>query len=145
MKYLFDSSVIIAALIQSHPKHESALRWLSKVVSKEFSLFISARSLLEIYSVLTSAPFEPKITPETAKRLIDENLKNNAEIVHLTHKQYFEIVADMTKRGLTGGIVYDALIMKCAVKSDVDYLLTLNSKDFVRLQDAKKKVEVIGI
>lgn len=83
MKYLFDSSVLIASFVQSHSKHELAFAWLKKASNKEISLYISAHSLLEIYSVLTTAPFTPKISPSTAKRMIDENIKKNAKMVSL--------------------------------------------------------------
>jgi predicted nucleic acid-binding protein len=35
--------------------------------------------------------------------------------------------------GLSGGIIYDALIAQVALKSEVEILLTLNAKDFLRL------------
>lgn len=133
MKILFDSSVLIAAFIEAHRKHKSALSALTKAKNKEFKLFVSAHSILEIYSVLTSAPFKPKITSVIAKQLIENNIKSFAKIVYLTDKDYFTILEKMSRSGLIGGIVYDAIILKCALNSKVDEILTLNSKDFLRL------------
>lgn len=133
MKTLFDSSVLIAAFVEAHPKHKSALSALIKAKNKEFELFVSAHTILEIYSVLTSAPFKPKITSEIAKQLIKNNIKPFAKIVYLSDKDYFTIVDKMSSSGLVGGIAYDAIIIKCALNSKVDKILTLNSKDFLRL------------
>ncbi|MBN1998525.1 PIN domain-containing protein [candidate division KSB1 bacterium] len=80
MKILIDSSVIIASMIESHPNHDSALLWIERARKEEFLLFVSAHSLLEVYSVLTKAPFKPRISSETAKRLIERNIKNIANI-----------------------------------------------------------------
>jgi predicted nucleic acid-binding protein len=60
--------VLIAAFVESHPKHKSALSFLMKAKNKEFELFVSSHTILEIYSVLTGAPFKPKITPIIAKQ-----------------------------------------------------------------------------
>lgn len=144
MKYLFDSSVLIASFIQRHPKHDLAFSWLKKAKNKEIGLCISAHSMTEIYSVLTSAPFKPKIQPAIAKRLIDENVKMDAEIVTLNESEYYEIIEDMAKRGFQSGIIFDAIILKCAYKAKVEHLLTLNIKDFSSLQNVNYPIHIIG-
>jgi len=133
LKILFDSSVLIAAFVESHKKHKSALSFLTKAENKEFKLYVSAHTILEIYSVLTSAPFKPKITPVIAKQLIENNIKSIAKIVYLSDKDYFAIIEKMSSSGFIGGIVYDAIIVECALRSKVDKILTLNPKDFLRL------------
>ena len=133
MKILFDSSILIAAFVESHPKHKSALSFLMKTKNKEFEFLVSSHSILEIYSVLTSAPFKPKITPIIARQLIENNIKNLAETIYLTDKDYFEIIEKMDKWNLSGGIVYDAILVECALKVKADEILTLNPRDFLRL------------
>ncbi|MHB9014206.1 MAG: type II toxin-antitoxin system VapC family toxin [Ignavibacteriaceae bacterium] len=135
MKILFDSSVLIAAFVESHPKHKSALSFLMKAKNKEFQLLVSSHTILEIYSVLTSAPFKPKITPMVVKQLIENNIKNIAKTIYLTDEDYFKIVEKMSKSNFSGGIVYDAIVVECALNAKVDEILTLNSKDFLRLTD----------
>lgn len=133
MKILFDSSVLIAAFVEPHPKHKPALSFLIKARNKEFQLLVSSHTILEIYSVLTSAPFKPKITPIIAKQLIENNLKNIAKTIYLTDEDYFKIVEKMSNSNFSGGIIYDAIIVECALNAKVDEILTLNSKDFLRL------------
>ena len=133
MKILFDSSILIAAFVESHSKHKQALSFLMKAKNKEFELLVSSHTILEIYSVLTSAPFKPRITPKIAKLLIENNVKNLAKTIFLTDKDYFKILDKMSVSNLSGGIVYDAIIVECALIANADEILTLNSKDFLRL------------
>ena len=137
MKILFDSSVLIASFVESHPKHKSALSFLMKAKNKEFQLFVSSHSILEVYSVLTSAPFNPKITPNIAKQLIENNIKNIAKTIYLTGEDYFKIVEKMSNSNFSGGIIYDAIVVECALNAKVDEILTLNTKDFLRLTNEK--------
>ena len=104
-----------------------------KAKNKEFDLLVSSHSILEIYSVLTSAPFKPRITPNIAKQLIDNNIKNIAKTISLTDKDYFKVIERMSSSNFSGGIVYDAIIVECALKAKADEILTLNSKDFLLL------------
>lgn len=135
LKILFDSSVLIAAFVESHTKHKSALSFLMKAKNKEFQLIVSSHTILEIYSVLTSAPFKPQITPIIAKQLIENNIKNIAKTIYLTDQEYFKILERMSKLNFSGGIVYDAIVVECGLKAKVDEIITLNSKDFLRLTD----------
>lgn len=145
MKILFDSSVLIAAFVEFHPKHKTALSFLAKAKNKEFELFVSAHSILEVYSVLTSAPFKPRITSVIAKQLIENNIRSFAKIVYLSDKDYFVIIEKMSSSGLIGGIVYDAIIVECALNSKVDEILTLNPKDFLRLTNESSTKTQCGI
>ena len=137
MKILFDSSVLIASFVESHPKHKSALSFLMKAKNKEFQSFVSSHSILEVYSVLTSAPFNPKITPNIAKQLIENNIRNIAKTIYLTGEDYFKIVEKVSKSNFSGGIIYDAIVVECALNAKVDEIITLNTKDFLRLTNEK--------
>jgi len=135
LKILFDSSVLIAAFVESHPKHKNALLFLTKANNREFELLVSSHTILEVYSVLTSAPFKPKITPAIATQLIESNIKTIAKTVTLIEEDYFNIVEKMSGANLSGGIIYDAIITECALKTIADEILTLNPKDFLRLTE----------
>lgn len=130
---IFDSSALIAACLEAHPKHSSASSWLRSAKRKEFEYIVSAHSLLEVYSVLTSAPFQPRILPATAKRLIDQNVISEAKIIFLTDREYIAVIEKTSESGLKGGIIYDAIVVECARKSHAEEILTSNTKDFSRL------------
>lgn len=134
MTILFDTSVLVAALVKVHPAHERAVSWLKRVKTGEMTMVISSHTLAELYAVLTTLPVSPRISPDMAWQLIHGNIENTATVVPLDTKDYFKVVRQLKVGGFSGGIVYDALIFFAAVKSKADTLLTLNANDFLRLK-----------
>jgi predicted nucleic acid-binding protein len=144
MKVLFDSSALIAAFVESHSKHIEARTWVSRAKRKEIEYVVAGHSLFEVYSVLTSAPFQPRITPGIAQELLKENVEDFAEIVALSKKDHQRIIQKLAELNLSGGIVYDAIIAECALKSKADQIITSNSKDFVRISP-KDSIQVVSL
>ena len=135
VKGLFDTSILVAALVADHPQHFYCFPWLQRVKSGEIIGVVSTHSLAELYSVLTRSPLPQPIKPKLAERLLAENLKT-FEKVSLTAEDYQTTINLMVKLNIPGGAIYDALIAQAAIKSNVDILLTLNPKHFIRLGEA---------
>ena len=133
MKALFDTSIIIAAVVESHSMHRRALPWLKKAKAKEFELIIASHTLAELYAVLSTLPVRPRIAPSIAWRLIYENIEITAKIISLTPSEYCSTIKEISEMGLSGGIIYDALIARVALKAKVDKLLTLNFNHFEKV------------
>lgn len=133
MKVLFDTSVLTAAVVEAHPRHDAALPWLQKAHRGTVEAIVSAHSLAELYAVLSSLPVKPRIGPALAGRLVRENVEAVARIVALTAAEYSALLSDLAERGIAGGAVYDALIARVAEKAHADLLLTLNQRDFERV------------
>ncbi len=142
MKILFDTSVIIAALVESHPMHQRAFPWLKKAKEHHFELIIASHTIAELYAVLSTLPTKPRISPAVAWRLVHENIEAIGKIVSLTAAEYSSVIKKISERGLVGGITYDALIAKVAEKSKVEQLLTLNSDHFKRVWPDGEKIIV---
>ena len=142
MKILFDTSVIIAALVESHPMHQRAFPWLKQSKKNEFELIIAGHTMAELYAVLSTLPTKPRISPAVAWRLIHENIEAIAKIVSLSAAEYSSVIKKASERGLIGGITYDALIAKVAEKSKVEQLLTLNPNHFKRVWPEGEKIIV---
>ena len=141
MKILFDTSVIIAALVESHPMHTRAFPWLKQAKAKEFEIIVASHTIAELYAVLSTLPTKPRISPLTARKLINENIEKISKIVSLTPEEYKSVIKQISELGLTGGITYDALIAKVAQKSKVEKLLTLNTEHFSRVwPDGQKRI-----
>ena len=141
MKILFDTSVIIAALVESHPMHKRAFPWLKKAKAKKFEMIVASHTIAELYAVLSTLPIKPRISPLTARKLIYENIEPIGKIVSLTPEEYKSVSKQISELGLVGGITYDALIVKVAQKSKVERLLTLNIDDFNRVwPDGQEKI-----
>ncbi|MCD6570473.1 MAG: PIN domain-containing protein [Deltaproteobacteria bacterium] len=130
MRTLFDTSIIVAALIESHPMHERAFPWFKQAKTKEFDLVVASHTLAELYAVLSALPIKPRISPAVAWRLVHENIETMADIVSLSPAEYSSTIKHMSELGLSGGIIYDALIAKVAQKSRVERLFTLNIEHF---------------
>lgn len=53
--------------------------------------------------------------------------------VVLSRREYRRVIHDVSAAGFSGGRIYDALILACAVKSGATDIYTLNEKDFYAL------------
>jgi predicted nucleic acid-binding protein len=133
MKALLDTSVLVAALVEPHPEHLRALPWLAKAKSRSTELVISSHTIAELYAVLSTLPVSPRITPGFAWRLIHESIEPHVSIVSLTSSEYIATVRHLSEIGLSGGAVYDALIVKAAQKAVADRIVTFNVNDFKRV------------
>lgn len=140
MKTLFDTAVIIAALVESHPMHDRAFPWLKQAKAKEFELVVASHTLAELYAVLSTLPTKPRISAAVAWRLVHENIETSGKIVSLTPAEYSSTIKRISAAGLTGGVTYDALIARVAQKSKVERLVTLNVNHFKRVWAAGENV-----
>jgi len=133
MKILMDTSVLAAAMVEAHPFHEQSFPWLEGAMRGDFVGLVSAHSLAELYSILTTLPVSPKISPNDARQMIRENIVAFFEVISLPAKSYVEIIDHLAELGIVGGATYDALILRSAIDSEVDRVFTLNIKDFKRI------------
>lgn len=136
-KALLDTSILVAAMVTSHPEHARAFRYLRDARQKKFHGIIAAHSLAEVYAVLSSMPVQPRISPAAAWKLIKENLIGTFEIVSLSKSDYLSVIQRLSRDQLPGGTIYDALIAQSAIKAGADQLITLNVADFKRVTPEK--------
>lgn len=134
MRLFFDTSTLIAALVQAHPAHHQAIARLQHVNAGLDAGFTAAHSIAELYAVLTAYPVRPRIAPVIARQLIRQSVFTQFEIVALNSTDYAAVIEQLAESGITGGATYDALILFAAHKADVDQILTLNEGDFRRLR-----------
>jgi hypothetical protein len=78
-------------------------------------------------------PVQPRISPEVAHHLIEQNVLSNCTIISLSDQDYIDILTHMSASAVSGGVIYDALILYAAIKVEIDQILTLNVKDFQRI------------
>ena len=144
MSILFDTSTLVAAFVGGHPSHSRALVWLQRAKRGEFPLFLANHTLAELYAVLTTLPVTPRIVPSVARRLIEENTRFAAKSISLTSTEYRTVLGRLADLDLTGGVVYDALILKAARKAGAQQLVTSNVSDFERVwQDGDPEIVLL--
>ncbi len=133
MKLLLDTSVLVAAMVEKHPAHSTAYPWLKRIKDGDDTGVVAAHSIAELYAVLSALPVQPRISPEIAWQLIEHNVLRICEILSASTEDYITTVNRLVQLGLTGGVVYDALILQAGWNANVDLVLTLNPKDFRRV------------
>ena len=131
---LFDTNVVVAALVERHPHHERAVLWLKRVLVGEVALFLAQHGLAESFAVLTVLPLKPAVTPDQAARLLRDGLVGTckATVVNLTTMEYLDTITRCALRGMTGGVIHDAVIARCAEKAGAQ-VLTFNQRHFVHV------------
>ena len=130
MNWYFDTSVLVAAAIAKHPHHAPAARLLEALACGPHRGFLSSHGLAEVYSVLTRLPLTPRIYPNEANQIIEDQILPLVELVALTGEEYKEIVRQAGRKGWVGGRIHDAIHLRCAAKMDCDLIYTFNFADF---------------
>lgn len=133
MRVLFDTSILVAAIVEAHSRHEPAVSWLRRARAGEFEFLAAAHSLAELYSTLSTLPARPRISPAVAWRLVQENVATQAHLIALSPEDYRATIERAVEAALSGGVIYDALIARAAEIGGADRLLTLNAADFRRI------------
>ncbi len=136
MKLFLDTNVLVAACVEEHEHHSRALPLVASVHQGQAEGYVSAHSLLEVYSVLTRLPRSPRLQPSQAANLIEENVLQRFTVVALTAKEYGALVGSVARQGATGEQVYDRLHLECARKSGAERIYTFNTRHLVALAPA---------
>ena len=103
-----DTSVAIPLLVRTHRFHVEVVEWWA---GREIAL--SGHALPETYSVLTRLPGDLRLRPADAARLISERF---ADPLLLGRRTARRLPAVLTKLGIAGGAVYDALVALAALE-----------------------------
>lgn len=127
MRDFFDTSVLIAAFWRGHTQHTSSLRLLAGATKENSGCGI--HTLAEVYASMTALPVKPLIPPEQAFLFVEE-VRNRLTLISLDSREYFETIHAASEKGPTGGRIYDALLLRCATKSNARHIYTWNLKHF---------------
>lgn len=133
MRLAFDTSVLVAALVEPHRFHARAVRWVEEATSGRVAARCAWHALAETWSVLTRIPLEPAISPALAEVAV-ERLLTWLEPVEIRGNLYRAAVHRCAERGLRSGAVFDALHLVCAESQEVVGFVTFNPGDFDRLR-----------
>ena len=133
MRVFFDTSVLVAALVDSHPSHRAAFARLRQVWSQSDTGLVAVHSLAELHATLTAFPQKPRISAADASLLIQRSVLDKFEVVPLSVDDYAAVIEQLATSSLISGVIYDALILRAALKANADHVLTLNEKDFRRV------------
>ena len=132
MKVAFDTSVLVAGLHRAHPHHARAVVWIDAVAEGRATGLVTCHALAELWSVLTRLPGAARASPAQALQIVGR-VRGVFDVRPLEAAGYDEALQRCTDRGLSSGVVFDALHLVSAEHADADVLVTFNGADFLRL------------
>jgi len=130
VRFFLDTSVLIAAVSVQHVHHEPSLAVY--LAANKNQAGCAAHSLAEVYATLTRLPGKQRMSCEQTLVFLDE-IRNRLKTVVLDGEEYGSTIADAAAEGVLGGMVYDALIARCALKGQAQTIFTWNIDHFRRL------------
>jgi predicted nucleic acid-binding protein len=128
----FDTSVIVAGLVASHPHHARAFVWLSAAQQRTIIPHICSHALAEAWATLTAAPLAPRIAGAQASALLDRATARWL-IVDGSRALAMRAMERCVERGVASGAIYDAIHVVAAEEARVSALLTFDVRGFERL------------
>lgn len=140
MSDCFDTSVLVAALLEQHPHHTASSRRLLDVHSGVTQGSLTTHALAELFSVLTAMPLKPRLQPAAVSQMIEHNIVGKFKIIPLTAKLYLSAITLTARQGGFSGAVYDALHVVGARAAGCTRLFTLNLKHFSQLSSSDPMV-----
>ena len=133
MKVLFDTSVLVAALVTELKNHEAALDCLIQYTTSPNEGVCTNHTLAECYATLSVLPLKRRIQPIEAATLITQSLSNRLSLIETGSNLYLEAIERVSRLGMVSGIVYDALHLMTAESVGCERLYTYNLRHFQAL------------
>jgi predicted nucleic acid-binding protein len=130
VKVFFDTSVLIAASLLQHEHHQSSAAAYSRADKKTSGC--AAHTLAEVYSGLTRMPGSQRMGGDQALLLLDQ-IRERLTVISLDEEDYYAVIASAVAQGIVGGMIYDALLAKCAIKANAAIIYTWDLDHFRRL------------
>jgi predicted nucleic acid-binding protein len=132
-----DTSVIVASLLGWHEAHAAAHRALVAAASgRGKRLLVPGPALVEAYAVLTRLPSPHRLAPADAIALLAAAFEDRALVNGLDADGLWPFLHALASGKIAGGRTYDAVILECARSGGARRLLTLDRRDFARLDTA---------
>ena len=133
MRVLFDTSVLVAALVEAHPNHGLAFPWLEAALSEgPVTGLVATHGLAETWAVLTRLPLVTPLAPMVAHQIV-ERLARALVVLPADPDLYLASIERCGLQGLRSGAVFDALHLLTAERAEASALVTFNAQDFRRL------------
>jgi predicted nucleic acid-binding protein len=132
VRWFFDSSVLVPALLSDHVHHARSFAAFAAASRKNAGC--AAHSLAEVYSTLTRYPGKQRLSAESVALLVQE-IEHRLTLVWLDGDEYVAAIDRIAGMGIVGGAVYDALIAACAGKAKAEVVYTWNTTHFMLLGD----------
>lgn len=105
---LLDTSAAVPFVTVTHDDHDSVFHAINAR-----DLGLAGHAAFETYSVLTRRPLPDRMSPETAREVLEDNFPHTR---FLSAKAASALFGTLAGRRIAGGNVYDALVGATAVE-----------------------------
>lgn len=136
MKTYFDSSVLVS-LLCVHSKYKPAAD--AALLAAAGKGFTATHALAETYRTLTT--LQLPVPPAAASKLVS-GLKGKIAVMDLPLAVYQAALAEVSRQGLAGAIVYDAVHCFAARAGRAERIITRNAPHFRLFSGSIKVVEL---
>jgi predicted nucleic acid-binding protein len=130
MKVCFDTSALVAGLLQKHPHHVMAFGRLQSAKAGTLQGHLTTHAMAELYSTLTAMPLKPRLRSADVERMISESILAHLTVIELTKEHYREAIKLSVHNNVATGAIYDALHLVGARSVCCTTLYTLNLRHF---------------
>ena len=135
MLYAVDTSVAVPLLIRTHTDHQPVLRW-----RRGKQLTLAGHTIAETYSVLTRLPVDTRLSPDDVATAIDRAFPERRG---LPTKTWAHLPETLSRSGVAGGAVYDALVGVAALSANLP-LATRDARAVATYRRLGVTVEVVS-
>jgi predicted nucleic acid-binding protein len=132
---LVDTSVAVPLVVGDHEHHESTTAALGRRRAG-----LAGHAAFETFSVLTRLPGPGRVSPSVVGRLLAASFP---ETRFLSAESSADLLAELATRGVSGGLVYDALVGAVALEHELT-LLTRDRRALPTYRDMGVVIELLG-
>jgi predicted nucleic acid-binding protein len=125
MSFFIDTSVLVAAMIESEDFHEPCR---AVVVKGEANMY--SHGITETFSTLTGGKKTFRLSAAVAAEFLDDHFVPRLTISTLTPTEILRAMREAETRGVRGGAIFDFLHLVAARKAKAARFYTLNIAHF---------------
>ena len=130
MTVFLDTSVLIAAVRTVDERHMASFDLVKRCTPETAAC--ATHTMAEFYVGLTGMRPPNRFHPAQAIKLLD-GIRGKFQCIELTADEVVETAREVAALGLLGGIIYDALLLKCARKVNAERIYTWDVGNFQRV------------
>jgi predicted nucleic acid-binding protein len=125
----FDTNVLVASLITAHMHHPQSLARIEKM--RRDGGACASHTLAEAFNTLTRLGGYA-LSPVAVNSMLQQ-VTREFRLISLTPEETLETIQRAAQQGLSGGIIFDCLLIACARKVQAAHIYTSNVKHFRKI------------
>ncbi|HYH06403.1 MAG TPA: PIN domain-containing protein [Thermoanaerobaculia bacterium] len=129
-----DSTVLAAAIVSWHERHEAAVSALEAALARK-SLVLPAPAVIEAYATLTRLPAQHRLSPADAFHLLRSSF-DKVRVIGPKTRDVWSVLRRWSVLPIAGSDAYDAMIVDIAREAGAKMLLTFRRAELERLAGA---------